>query len=174
MDNTEACATRGCSPRSGPCCAAGPPVRTDQAPPPASLGEGPFTSGDRGRARTCNLLLSDVRTGHLEPVRKQSERLRTLVSFWPALLFRGADMRAPRFRSNHHGVGQDPPDRKCLLNHTTMPHGLSGRHTVNPVPDLTKTRSAHYSWERVSGASRGRLQGLTGWPNDRTEPATLP
>ena len=62
--------------------------------------------------------------GQLEPIRKKSERSQTLVSFWPALLFRGADMRALRFRSNRHGLGQDPVDRKCLLSHTIMPDGL--------------------------------------------------
>jgi len=60
-----------------------------------------------------------------EPVRKKSERWQTVVSFWPALLFNDADMRALRPRSNHHGLGQDPPDRECLLNHTVMPDGLS-------------------------------------------------
>jgi hypothetical protein len=29
------------------------------------------------------------------------------VSFWPALLFNDADMRALRPRSNHHGLGQE-------------------------------------------------------------------
>src|SRR3954466_15905103 len=73
----------------------------------------PFGKARRHKLWALNPWANRIWRDHsLVPGRKKSERWQTVVSFWPALLFNDADMRALRPRSNHHGLSQDPPDRK--------------------------------------------------------------